>query len=116
VPVVKSFKDSLAWQACRELYKITYNYTKEFPKDEMFGLISQIRRAANSAASNIAEGFGRQTKADKLHFYIMARGSITELQNHAQLAFDVNLLTQEKLAKLDEQSSLAHKLVVGLIK
>lgn len=113
---VVTFKDSLAWQACRELYVLTFTVTKGFPESERFGVTSQMRRAANSAAANIAEGFGRQTKADKSHFYIMARGSVTELQSHAQLACDVHLLNQSMLNRLETQSAVAHKLIVGLIK
>jgi len=113
---IMSFKDLNAWQACRKLYVLTYTVTKGFPWDELFGLTSQMRRAANSAASNIAEGFGRETKADKLHFYTMARGSVMELQNHAQLASDVRLLNDEILVAFEEQSIIAHKLLVGLIK
>jgi four helix bundle protein len=113
---VVTFKDSLAWQACRELYSLTFEATKSFPESERYGMTSQMRRAANSAASNIAEGFGRQTKADKTHFYTMARGSVTELQSHAQLAFDVRLLDERMLARIEVQSTTAHKLIVGIIK
>ncbi len=115
-PQIKTFKDLDAWQACRQLYVATYEATKVFPKDEIFGLTSQMRRAANSSASNIAEGFGRETFADKLHFYVISRGSITELQNHIQLAVDVRLLSSEVAEVLDTKADLAHKLVIGLIK
>lgn len=113
---IVTFRDLDSWQACRQLYAMVYQATKTFPKEEIFGLTSQIRRAANSSASNIAEGFGRETMADKLHFYVMSRGSITELQSHIQLAIDINVLTASAAKKIEAQCELAHKLVVGLIK
>ncbi len=116
LPKIRTFKDIVAWQECRNLYGAVYGATKSFPKDEIFGMTSQMRRAASSAASNIAEGYGRATTADKLHFYVMSRGSLTELSSHIQLMSDVGLLTGESATQLEAQCERAHKLVVGLIK
>ena len=113
---LNSFEDLNAWQQCRKLYFLIYKVTKNFPEEEKFSLVSQMRRAAISAASNIAEGFGRNSRIDKAHFYTMARGSITELQNQCILANDVGLLSNENLDILKEELVIAHKLTVGLIK
>lgn len=111
-----SFEDLDAWQQCRRVFYIVYHVTQGFPVSEQYGLVSQMRRAAVSSASNIAEGFGRSTKLDKAHFYVMARGSITELKNQCILAGDVGLLSTKELEKLKDELVLAHKLVVGLVK
>ncbi len=113
---LKTFQDLNAWKQCRKVYKNLYDVTKSFPENEKFVLVSQMRRAAVSAASNLAEGFGRSTKSDKKHFYVMARGSITELQNQCILANDVGLIGAKDLGILLFELETAHKLVVGLIK
>ena len=71
---VKSYRDLIAWQRARELVKETYLLTAEFPVGERFGLVSQMDRAAVSIPSNIAEGYGRATTQDYLHFLRIARG------------------------------------------
>lgn len=82
----------------------------------MFGLISQTRRCVVSVTSNIAEGFSRQSYKEKLQFYSMALGSITELQNQLLISRDVNFITDTEFKKIDEQSIIVHKLLNGLIK
>jgi four helix bundle protein len=77
---IKEFTDLIAWQEAHKLVLQIYELTKEFPKDELFGLTSQIRRSAISITSNIAEGFGRQKYGEKIQFYYIAQGSITELK------------------------------------
>ena len=77
---VKSYRDLIAWQRSRELVKETYLLTATFPVGERFGLVSQMDRAAVSIPSNIAEGYGRATTQDYLHFLCIARGSAYELE------------------------------------
>lgn len=113
---LKSFQDLTVWQESRKLFFIIYKLTKQFPKEEVFSSVSQMRRSSMSISSNIAEGFGRSSIADKLHFYIMARGSLTELQNQIILTGDVGLITTENIKIALEQAEITHKLVVGLIK
>lgn len=113
---LKSFQDLTVWQESRKLFFIIYKLTKQFPKEEVFSSVSQMRRSSMSISSNIAEGFGRSSIADKLHFYIIARGSLTELQNQIILTGDVGLITAENIKKALEQAEITHKLVVGLIK
>lgn len=113
---LKSFQQLSAWQASRKLFFVIFHITRKFPKDEAYISVSQMRRAAMSVSSNIAEGFGRSSKADKLHFYVMARGSLTELQNQIILTKDVGLTQSEDAKTAQVQAELAHKLIVGLIK
>lgn len=93
-----------------------YDATKDFPTEEKFSLTSQIRRAVVSVTSNIAEGFGRSSEKDKLHFYTMSRGSLLELQNQALIAHDISLLSDQSFTALHEQSIIVHKLLNGLIR
>ena len=81
-----------------------------------FSIGQQIVRSADSIAANIAEGFGRSSMADKLHFYVMARGSLTELQNQIILLSDVGLIKDNEYKELLSQAQITHKLIVGLIK
>ena len=78
---IRKFTDLKVWQESRKLVKCIYKITYLFPKEEMFGLVSQMKRSSVSIASNIAEGFKRDTMKDKVHFYIMAHGPLTELTN-----------------------------------
>lgn len=111
-----SFEKLLAWQEARVLTKEVYLATKTFPKDEQFALTSQMRRAASSVCANIAEGFSRQTIPDKLHFYVMAAGSLTELQSFTYTALDVGYVDEPIRQSLYNRSVSAHKLLLGLIK
>ena len=87
-----------------------------FPKDEVFGLVSQMRRCAVSITSNIAEGFSRQSYKEKVQFYSMAQGSVTELQNQLLVSRDVRYITNEKFQEIAQQSVKVHKITNGLIK
>lgn len=93
-----------------------YESTKDFPDEEKFGLVSQMRRCAVSIASNIAEGFSRRSDKDKIRFYNMARGSVTELQSQLLIARDVGHLAEDVFANLSDQAVTAHKIINGLIK
>ncbi len=113
---IKSFTDLTTWQQGHQLVLDIYRATKEFPRDEQFGLTSQIRRAAVSVTSNIAEGFSRPSFADKAHFYAMAQGSLTELQNQLLIAKDISYIEQKSFDKLAELTVVVHKLLTSLIK
>ena len=82
---IKSFTDLLVWQDGHKLVLDIYRVTENFPAKETYSLIDQMRRAASSTTSNIAKGFGRQTMKDKIHFYYLVQGSLTELKN--QIAY-----------------------------
>lgn len=113
---IKTFTDLYAWQEAHKLVLMIYKITKDFPKEELFGLTSQIRRATVSITSNIAEGFSRQSYKEKVQFYCMAQGSNTEVQNQLLVAKDINYITKENFNRIAEQSVKAHKLLNGLIK
>ncbi|MFZ6015063.1 MAG: four helix bundle protein [Patescibacteria group bacterium] len=89
---IKNFTDLYAWRSGHEIVLSIYKLTKNYPKEELFGLTNQMRRSAVSITSNIAEGFSRKTSKDKSHFYIMARGSVTELQNQLIISKDIGYI------------------------
>jgi four helix bundle protein len=113
---IKSFTDLQAWQSSRKLVRATYKAVEKFPPAELYGLTSQMKRASISIASNIAEGFKRDTMRDKVHFYIMAHGSLTELQNQIILAQDLAYINHAAFTKLGNLSSEADKLLTGLVR
>lgn len=89
---MKTFRDIVAWQKGVQLAKAIYKATAQMPPEERFGLTSQIRRAAVAVPSNIAEGYGRESKADFLRFLRTARGSLYELQTQIHLSRELELL------------------------
>lgn len=113
---IRSFTDLNAWKEGHKLVLMIYEETKSFPKEELFGLVSQMRRAAVSITSNIAEGFSRQSYKEKIQFYSIAQGSITEIQNQLLIAKDVGFISKDRFKKMAEQSVEAHKVFGGLIK
>ncbi|MFZ2970116.1 MAG: four helix bundle protein [Minisyncoccia bacterium] len=113
---IRSFTDLNAWKEGHRLVLMIYEITKDFPKEEIFGLTSQIRRCAVSITSNIAEGFSRQSYKEKVRFYSIALGSTTELQNQLLIARDVGYITKEQFQNIAEQSVKVHKITNGLIK
>jgi four helix bundle protein len=90
------------WQKAHGVVLSVYEVTGAFPESERFGLTSQMRRAAVSITSNIAEGFGRQTSKDKARFYLNARGSCYEVQSQLYIARDVDYLTPKDTAELKQ--------------
>lgn len=83
---IRSYQDLRVWQKAMDLAVLTYEITKAFPRDEMFGLTSQTRRAAASVAANIAEGYGRGTRPAYISFLRISQGSLKELETHMMLA------------------------------
>jgi len=113
---IKSFTDLIAWQESHKLALMIYKTTEDFPREEIFGLTNQMRRAAVSITSNIAEGFSRKTAKEKIQFYSIAIGSLTELQNQLVIARDIKYLSKDNFEKIAKQTILAHKLICGLKK
>lgn len=113
---IQNFTDLRAWQHAHQLSIDIYMATRNFPKEEIFGITRQIRQAVVTVESNIAEGFGRRTSADRLHFYDMARGSLNELQTQLLLARDIQYLIDRDYAVLTTQATDCHKILSGLIK
>ncbi|MFA6533705.1 MAG: four helix bundle protein [Patescibacteria group bacterium] len=113
---IQSFVDLLAWREAHKLTLTIYRATKNFPSDENFGLTNQMRRAAVSVASNLAEGFSRQSKKEKKQFYSIGKSSLTELQNQLIIARDLNYLNNPDFQKIFKISVQCSKLTSGLIK
>jgi four helix bundle protein len=113
---IKSFTDLNAWKEGHKLVIEIYKVTKEFPGEEIFGLTSQIRRASVSITSNIAEGFSRNSYKEKLNFYSISLGSLTEVQDQLTIAKDIKYIANEDFKKLADQTVIASKLLNGLIK
>lgn len=113
---INTFKDLYAWQRGHELVLAVYRISNDFPATENFGLTNQMRRAAVSITSNLAEGFSRRSSKDKVHFYSMALGSLTELQNQLLIAQGVGYLTDDVVNELEPVAVITHKLTNGLIK
>lgn len=103
------------WIEARKLTKLVYDSTKNYPKEEIFGLTNQIRRCAVSIPSNIAEGCGRNTSKDTIHFLFIARGSLYELETQFYLSADQNYLSVEELETILNQIIICKKLLNGFI-
>ncbi|HWO00002.1 MAG TPA: four helix bundle protein [Blastocatellia bacterium] len=101
----QSYRDLIAWRKAIELVIQIYQATKLFPKDELYGLTSQVRRAAVSIPSNIAEGQGRLTRGEFQQFLGHARGSLLEVETQIVIALNLHYLTQEQADKLFDDSA-----------
>ena len=114
--MLTDFTQLEAWKKAMDLAVAIHAATKQFPSEEKFGIISQMRRASLSVAANIAEGFGRHTAADKKHKYIQARGELIELMTFLHYCKKVQYLSSEEdfLAFLGK-CTVVHKLINGLI-
>jgi len=112
---IKSFTDLDTWRKAHRLVLMVYKITSNFPREELFGLVSQMRRAAVSVTSNIAEGFSRQSFKDKLRFYYNALGSLTEVQDQLLVARDVSYLKKSDFDQIVKETIIVHKLLNGFI-
>ena len=101
-----TFKELLVWQEAMDLAESVYHLSYSFPKEEIYGLTSQIRRASVSVASNIAEGSGRRTKKDFLYFLSIASGSLRELETQVLLAGRIGFLKADEKNKLKVEEKL----------
>ena len=113
---MKSFTDLNVWQEGHKLVLSIYKITKKFPREEQFGLSNQLQRAAISFTSNIAEGFSRNSYKEKLQFYSMALGSLTEIQNQLLIAKDIEYMTKAEFDEIAKKTVLISKMTNGLIK
>lgn len=103
------------WIESRKLTNLVYDLTKNYPKEEIFGLTNQIRRCAVSVPFNIAESCGRNTSKETIYFLFIARGSLYELETQIYLSSDQNYLTKEKLTNTLNQIIICKKLLNGFI-
>jgi four helix bundle protein len=112
---INTFEDLEVWQVSHQLTLQLYKTTLTFPKEEQYGIISQIRRAAVSIPNNIAEGFGRYTTKDLIHFLIQARGSAFELRYLIILANDLEYMNVESKTELLNKIESTGKMLNALI-
>lgn len=112
---IQSFTDLNSWKYAHQLVLEIYKITKTFPKEEQYSLVDQIRRAAISIVSNIAEGFSRQSYKEKVQFYSMAKGSLTEVQSQLLISRDLGYINNQIFDSLNELTITVHKLLTGLI-
>jgi four helix bundle protein len=113
---IESFKDLIVWQEGHKLVLEVYKHSKQFPRDEQFGLTNQIRRAIVSFTSNLAEGFSRNSYKEKIQFYSISLGSLTEVQNQLMIARDLDYITEFEFNKFEERIIVLSKMTNGLIK
>lgn len=113
---IRHFTDLDAWKINHEVVLEIYKVTKKFPKEETFGIVSQLRRAVSSITANIAEAWGRFHFADKARFYYQARGSNAEAQNFLLLARDLGYITESEFEALQEKLLKGFQVLNGLIR
>lgn len=114
--MTRSFEDIMAWQKAHSFVMAVYNVTKDFPEDERFGLTSQFRRAAVSIAANIAEGYKKLSKADKLRFFNISQGSLEECRYYIILSRDIGYINEHTFVSLSENYSDASYMLNSYIK
>jgi len=113
---IESYKDLDVWQVAMTLAQESYLLTARFPKDEMYGMAAQIRRAAVSIPANIAEGYGRDQTGSFIQFLRIAQGSARELETHLILAERIRLVDQQAVTPLQELSERVSKMLRSLIR
>ncbi|HSE48839.1 MAG TPA: four helix bundle protein [Terriglobales bacterium] len=110
-----SYRDLKAWQKAIELVVHIYELTGPFPKHELYGLTSQMRRAAVSIASNVAEGKGRSSDRDFVHFLTHSRGSVLELETQLIISARLNLISPKQLQEAEKKAQEVGRILNGLI-
>jgi four helix bundle protein len=115
-PSIQSYRDLKVWQEAMNLAELCYRVTKGFPKEETYGMTSQIRRAAVSIPANIAEGYGRKTRGEYIQFLYIAQGSLKELETHLLLVIRVELDSFTTINTVLKQCESVSKLLLFLIR
>jgi four helix bundle protein len=112
----ESYRDLRVWQRSMDLVCTVYSETRDFPKEELYGLVSQMRRAAVSIPGNIAEGKGRLTDRDQSHFFYQARGSLHELETQITIARRLSYISESVAATLIDSSAEVGRMLSSLIR
>ncbi|RWC96131.1 MAG: four helix bundle protein [Mesorhizobium sp.] len=112
---INSYKDLIVWQQAMGLAVATYSLTKAWPKEELYGLTSQIRRSATSIPANIAEGYGRDNTGSYQQFLRIAQGSLKELETHLQIAERIGLATRDEVRHMLSATEAIGKMLRQLI-
>ena len=115
VDKVRSYKDLVAWQKSMALVTEFYRASQEFPREEVFGLMSQTRRAAISIPSNIAEGHARTSKKEFQYFLSNARGSLAQLETHLTIAYQLAYINETAINQLLDRIGEIGRILNGLI-
>nr|WP_281024049.1 four helix bundle protein [Rhizobium tropici] len=113
---INSYQDLTVWQRAMDLAVECYALTKEFPKEEIYGLVSQIRRASVSIAANIAEGYGREATGAYVHHLKIAQGSLKELETHLIISTRVGVVTLEQVGSAISMSDEIGRMLRSLIR
>ncbi len=113
---IQSYRDLKVWQEAMDLAEDCYRLTKQFPREEMFGLTSQIRRSASSVPANIAEGYGRDSTKAYVNQLRIAQGSLKEVETHLLLSQRVAITTTDEIGALLKRSESAGKMLRSLIR
>lgn len=113
---IRNFKDLIAWQEAHKLVLETYKLINIFPKSERFVLSNQLSRAVISVSSNLAEGFSRQSKKEKIQFYFVASASLTEVENQLIIAKDIKYISIEQFESIVGKIHLVQRLISGLVR
>jgi four helix bundle protein len=114
--MLKNYKELNVWQKSYKLCLHIYKVTKRFPKDEMYGLTSQIRRSAVSIPSNIAEGYGRKTTLEYVRFLYIAYGSVCELETQTMISGDLGYVRKESLQEIRQEIGDVERMLKAMIK
>jgi four helix bundle protein len=113
---INSYKDLLVWQKSIDLVADCYKLTEKFPSVEIYGLTQQLRRASVSIPSNIAEGNGRQSKNEYVHFLYISRGSLKEVETQLIIAERLNFISKHQLAEMLQKVDEIGRMLTGLIR
>ena len=113
---IQSYRDLKVWQQGMDLAEGCYLATRQFPRDELYGMISQIRRASASIPANVSEGYGRKSRNEYIQFLYIAQGSLKELETHLLLSQRVKLASKEVIIPLLTQCESVGRLLTGLIR
>ncbi|VEP17030.1 23Sr RNA protein [Hyella patelloides LEGE 07179] len=114
--MIRDFKDLLIWQKGMLIAEQCYLLTKDFPREEIYGIVSQIRRASVSIPANISEGYGRNSKGDYIRFLNIAKGSVNELENHLLLSKRLKLCESKDANNIINLLQEETKMIISLIK
>ena len=114
--IITNYRHLKVWQKAMDLAVASYDLTKQFPQSELYGLVSQIQRAAVSVPANIAEGDGREHLGDYLHLLSVANGSLMELETHFLLAGRLGYLKEQQVNRLLDLTSELGRMLAGLTK
>ena len=114
--MLKNYRDLKVWQKAYQLCLEVYRVTKEFPSEEKYGLVSQIRRAAVSIPSNVAEGYGRKTTPEYIQFLYVAYGSLCELETQILLSGDLGFVDSKEIEAIEGKIGELERMLKALIK